>query len=538
MTGPAPNAPGRSPVAAFLGLEARKQRGALRLAAACAAAAAAGATLLLGLSGWFLAGAALAGAAGASAVLAFNYLLPSAGMRLFAVARTGGRYGERLFGHQAALRALAALRPALFAGLAAAPPERSLALASGEASARLVQDVDALETAFIRRSAPWGALAGAGAAAVGVALASVWATAAFLAGLAVQLALGRWLAARWTRAPAKDVLEAAGRLKSGLNAYAGAAAELRAFGLAGAAVDALMEHDQALGQAGLRRARAEASLGLLEAAPTAVTLTVVAALTLHAPRPLTALALLSAFAGFEAAGGLLRAAEQAQSHEEALLRLDSLIERPVAREPAPAPDAVLRIDGCSLAPGGRLALTGPSGCGKTRTLQALLGLRPAPAGRLAIADRPLEAAPTGWARALFAYAPQDAQMITGAVAENLRLAALDADDEALWAALGDAQLDARVRRMANGLHTWIGDGGETLSGGERRRLALARAYLSPAPWLVLDEPTEGLDAATEAAVVDALARRLDRTGQGLLLVSHRTRPLALCPQSLPLARAP
>jgi len=102
----------------------------------------------------------------------------------------------------------------------------------------------------------------------------------------------------------------------------------------------------------------------------------------------------------------------------------------------------------------------------------------------------------------------------------------------MWDALRDAQLEARVRRMPEGLRTWIGDGGETLSGGERRRLALARAFLRPAPWLMLDEPTEGLDGKTEAAVVAALDRRLARTGQGLLLVSHRAAPLRLCPQRL------
>ncbi|WP_313576932.1 ATP-binding cassette domain-containing protein, partial [Brevundimonas sp.] len=78
----------------------------------------------------------------------------------------------------------------------------------------------------------------------------------------------------------------------------------------------------------------------------------------------------------------------------------------------------------------------------------------------------------------------------------------------------------------------LGENGARLSGGERRRLGLARAYLRPAPWLVLDEPTEGLDAATEAQVLDRLSQRLQRTGQGLILVSHRPAPLALCDQTL------
>ena len=201
--------------------------GILAIAALSGAATAGAATLLLGLSGWFLAGAALAGASGPVAVQAFNYLLPSAGLRGLAITRTAGRYGERLFGHRAAFRALAALRPALFAGLAAAPPQVSLSLSSGEASARLVQDVNAIENAFVRRSAPWAATAAAAAAVAVIALASVWAAVAFLAGLGLQIAGGRILADRLSRDPGREQLRASGRLKDGLGAYLLAAPELR-----------------------------------------------------------------------------------------------------------------------------------------------------------------------------------------------------------------------------------------------------------------------------------------------------------------------
>jgi ATP-binding cassette subfamily C protein CydC len=118
------------------------------------------------------------------------------------------------------------------------------------------------------------------------------------------------------------------------------------------------------------------------------------------------------------------------------------------------------------------------------------------------------------------------------VRENLRLAVPTADDDQLWAVLEDAGLTDRIRAAPGGLDAPLGENGARLSGGERRRLGLARAYLRPAPWLVLDEPTEGLDAATEAKVLDRLAQRLQRTGQGLILVSHRPAPLALCDQTL------
>jgi ATP-binding cassette subfamily C protein CydC len=521
-----------SPIGEFLGRQVRLRRSDLVIAAGAGATTAAAATLLLGLSGWFLAGAALAGSTGAAAVWAFNYLLPSAGLRGLAIARTAGRYGERLFSHRAAFRALAALRPALFAGLAAAPPAKSLTLSSGEASARLVQDVNVLETVFVRRSAPWAAGAAAGSASIVIGLGSVWAVVAFLLGLACQIFVSRRLAELLTADAGRDQLRATGRLKDGLGAYLSAAPELRCYDLTGRAVEALMAHDAALGMAGRRRSDAEATLALVQAGLSGGTLVVVAMLVSQASLPVAALAVLAALAGMEGVGGLLRAAQHQGAYHEAVARLDAMLVDPGQAAQTPPSDVRLHIDGRQLRPGFRLGIVGPSGCGKTRTLEALVGLREAPAGRFVVGPTPLEAAPLGWARPLFAYAPQDARLLTGTVAENLRLAMPDADDAALWDALADAQLDGRVRRLPQGLATWIGDGGEVLSGGERRRLSLARAYLRTAPWLLLDEPTEGLDRRTESELVAALDRRLTRTGQGVIIVSHRPAPLALCPETL------
>ncbi len=518
-----------SPIGEFIAGQIRQRRSDLLIAAVAAAVTATTAIWLLGLSGWFLAGAAMAGATGPAAIQAFNYLLPSAGLRGLAICRTAGRYGERLFSHRAAFHALAALRPALFAGLAAAPPQIALTLSSGEASARLVQDVNAIETAFVRRSAPWAAAAAAGAAGAVIALASPRATVAFLLGLGLQITAGQTLGDRLTRTAGRDQLRASGRLKDGLGAFLQAVPELRCFNLTAKAVDALMLHDASLSRAALTRNDAEALLGLLQACLVAITLAAVAALASSAALPLIALAVLAALAGMEGASGLLRAAQQQGAYREAIARLDCVL---VAQVPSTAPrppaTAVIQIDGRRLTPGARLAVTGPSGCGKTMLLESMVGLRAAQPGQFLIDGQPLEVEPLGWARSLFAHAPQDCRLLTGAIADNLRLADPTADEATMWEVLADAQLDARVRRLPQGLATWIGDGGEVLSGGERRRLSLARAYLRPAPWLLLDEPTEGLDRETEASLVTALDRRLSRTGQGLIVVSHRPAPVRLC----------
>jgi ATP-binding cassette subfamily C protein CydC len=564
--------PTRSPLAALIRQQRRRHADGLRLAAASAAIVGAATVLLLGLSGWFLTGAAIAGLGGLAAAQAFNVLLPSAGIRLLAILRTAFRYLERLSGHAAALKALAAIRPTLFAALAAAPPAQALALSRGEASARLVQDIDAVETRFIRLSAPWGAGA-AVAAGLAMAAGAGWASAGVVAaGVAIAVLSTRWLARRLNARTGPAIQQAAGALKDALAAHAAAAPELRVYG----AQDRAAAEVEALGHRldDLKR-EAVAAQGWLVVLQglilgLAVALTIAAA---HdAATPLAAMAGLAAAMTLEGLGGLAKAYEQEAGADAAAVRLDAVLAH------APGATSVqvvqerpsLTFDDLVLEPGSRLVLTGPSGCGKTTVLERLLGLRSLesahpgecqdPDGRaLGLtpgAPRFVQSGPTPGdlgpgirrderllcdgqetgpaTRPAFAHAPQDAALIAGTVRANLALTGVHPDD-ALWDALADAALDARVRALPQGLDTWIGENGERLSGGERRRLSLARALLRDAPWLLLDEPTEGLDAATEALVVQRLDARLKRTGQGLVLVSHRPAPRALCDRELPIA---
>lgn len=505
-----------SPLDALIRAQKRQRAASLRLAALSAVTVGAASTLLLGLSGWFIVASAAAGAAGLAAAHAFNVLLPSAGIRFLAILRTAARYGERVSGHAAALRALAAIRPAVFESLAAAPPSESLSLSRGEASARLVQDVDAIETRFVRLSAPWSAAAGLGAG-VALALLAGWVPVlAILTAAGAAILSARALARRYS-APARAAVQArTGALKDSVAALVSASAELRAYGLADWAGETLNARAASLEDA--RRAAARAQ-GLIIASQSVIAgLAVAAAVASAAPAgaALAALAGLAAVMSLDALTSLANAFDQDGAAQEARQRLDALLRhRPRPSPPSSSPSEAepLPLLGQTLNPGERLAVSGPSGCGKTTAVETLLGLRDA-------------SAPT--ARDAFAWLPQDAGLVAGTVRENLRLAAPKASDADLWDVLEDACLADRIRAAPEGLSAYVGDDGERLSGGERRRLALARAYLRAAPWLLLDEPTEGLDPATEAAVVARLDARLERTGQGLVVVSHRAAPLGLC----------
>uniref|UniRef100_UPI003F70E5FC ATP-binding cassette domain-containing protein n=1 Tax=Polymorphobacter sp. TaxID=1909290 RepID=UPI003F70E5FC len=193
-------------------------------------------------------------------------------------------------------------------------------------------------------------------------------------------------------------------------------------------------------------------------------------------------------------------------------------------------------DGRRLAPGDRLALIGASGSGKTRLLETLAGWRADAPQRLALGGVPVTSLGFDTLAGAMALAPQAPRLISGSIADNLRLAAPRLSEAALWDALEVAMLADDVRAMPQGLSTDLGEGAGQLSGGQRKRLALARALLAAEagdrPWLLLDEPTEGLDHETEAELVRRLEAWLTRTGTGLILASHRPAPLVLAPDRL------
>lgn len=503
-------------------------KGRIALGFVAALAAGVGGLVLLALSGWFLTAAALAGASGAAAVAAFNYLIPAAAIRGLAVVRTAARYGERLWSHEAALHALAGLRSGLFARLAHADGRTAPDLSGGDASARLIGDIAALEDLVVRRP---GIPAAFGTMLVGLGAVAFagWLAAALLVGvLALLLAALATLPPRLSAAPAAEAAAATAELRRMLVDYAAARSEIITYGLADRVTALLTAQADRLDTAQRKLAQIEAaSSGLLilgSALAAAATL-----LASMAAPPLTALAMLAATASIEAVGAIARSSAREAAVAEGTERLRVLLALPAPQDsPADtAPTAFpINLGEAVIAPGSRIALTGPSGSGKTRVIEALAGLR-TPAHMLALGGKPLAELPAAAIRAQIALAPQEPMLIAGSVADNLRLARPGIDVQAMERALRTAQLWERVERMPQGLDTVLGEDGGILSGGERKRLSLARALLAERPWLLLDEPTEGLDAATEAALVAALRNWLDTTGTGLLLASHRPAPLAL-----------
>lgn len=503
---------------------------------------------LLGLSGWFITAAGLAGLS--VAALAFNVFVPSAGVRLLALARTAGRYGERLVTHDATLAALAALREPLFRGWAHPGAARRLLRRPARLLLRLTADIDALESLYLRVAVPV-------AAAIGAALLA----GALLGGLDARLglALAAWLllvglgvtlrTARRARPLALRRAVALERLREQAIDLVAGQTDLAMTGRLRAQCDALRATDARLARADRALQRLEARAGAAFAIAGSLTLSAVllaAGALVERGRidaPGAALALLVALAAMEPFAALRRGAIEAGRGALAVRRLAPVLRDTASPARPVEPDIDVDVDvdidvavaltgvhaahdgagrhalhavDLHLVPGERVAVVGPSGSGKSTLLSLIAGELPPLSGTVR--------APSA------SWLTQRVALFQDSLADNLRLADPAADEARLWTVLRDAGLAADVERLARGLDTPLGEGGLGLSGGQARRLALARLLLRPARLWLLDEPTESLDADTAR---DVLARLRARAGgRTLLIATHLRREAALADRLL------
>jgi ATP-binding cassette subfamily C protein CydC len=498
---------------------------------------------LMGTSAWLLSHAALHPSI---AVLSVAVV----GVRAFGVSRATLRYVERLASHDVTLRLLARLRVAIYRALVPLAPARLMGHRSGDLLGRVIEDVAALETLYVRVISP--SLA---AVAVAVLIALVLCpfgpplAAAAVFGLAASGIAFPWLAWRLGRDPGRRLASLRGDLAARLVDAVQGQAELLAFGREtdhATAVGTVSR--QAVGQQ-LRLGRASALGGALTGLGADLTAIAVLALAIASVRAgelegvHLAVVTLVTLAAFEAVAALPAAWLGLAAVRESAGRLFEVTDRPPAvaepADPEAEPDAAPRVlevralrftypgearpalDGVSLRlePGRRVAVVGPSGSGKSTLAHLLLRFWDVPPGSLLLDGEDARRWPTDRVREAIALAAQRAHLFTGTLRENLALAAPGATERELLAVLARVRLDGFLERLPNGLDTWIGEQGHQLSGGERQRLALARALMRDAPFLLLDEPTAHLDALTEREVMREIVRAGE--GRGTLLVTHR-----------------
>jgi ATP-binding cassette, subfamily C, bacterial CydC len=494
---------------------------------------------LLGLSGWFITATALAGLQAASAI-GFDVFMPSAGIRLLALGRTASRYAERLVTHDASFAVLAALRERLFRGWARPDASRRLLARPARLLFRLTADIDALESFYLRLIVP--AVAAFGAALLAGLVLGLVANAWLGLLLALWLILAGWGIALATASNARPAALRRAHATEALRARAAdlvaAQTELVMAGRIDAQCEALATADRHLTRADDALNRLDARAGFAYGLAGSLTLAaVLLAVGLLAGQgrigaPAAALALLVALTAVEPFAALRRGALEAGRAWLAARRLGA----PLAAEAQPgarsaAVDAcgpALRLGDVTLVhPGSRMAalqaltlhvdggecvaLIGASGAGKSSLLALVAGELAPETGTVCVQPHCL--------------LTQRTELFRDSLRDNLRLADPAADDERLWAVLQAAGLAQQVGALSAGLDTPLGEGGLGLSAGQSRRLALARLLLRKVPVWLLDEPTEGLDAATAHDVLQRL--QCQAAGRTVLIATHLQREAAL-----------
>ena len=536
---------GHDPLLRLLRL-ARPLRGRLLVAVLAGAAATGCGVALLAVSGFLLARASQH-----PNIIAISAAVVA--VRALSVGRGAFRYCERLASHDVAFRVLADIRVSIYRRLERLAPAGFRAFRSGDLLARLISDVDATQDLFIRAVAPplVAGLVGAGAVVACLLLlapaAGVLAAGLAAAGVAVPL-----LAAGRARIAARRTPPARGELSASLTGLVAGAADLHAFGAQEGALAAVTTHDGSLTRLARRSASAEGLGAGLIAAATGLTLWGVLLLGVAAvgtgglTRVTLAVLALTALAAFEAVAALPSAAVQLGHSRASAARVGEVLDAPdpvtdpAAPRPLPGgplrvtlrdarvryePDGPFALDGVDLdlAAGQRVALVGPSGAGKSTVAAVLLRFCDLAGGTATLGGHDLRTYRADDVRTVIGGCTQDPHIFNASIRENLRLARPAATDSELAEAARQARLLPWIQSLPLGWDTPAGTRGGAVSGGERQRLALARALLAGPGLLILDEPTAHLDPETRAAVTADL---LEATkGRATLFITHELRGL-------------
>ncbi|MDC0664321.1 thiol reductant ABC exporter subunit CydC [Marinobacter sp. SS21] len=499
---------------------------------------------LLALSGWFITATAVTGlllAAGLSAAL--NIYVPGGGIRLFAITRTVTRYLERVYNHDTVLRLLSDTRGRLFLGLAHQAPCAGVRLRGADWLTRLTSDLDALDTLYLRLVAPTG-LAVVASALV-VLLAWLWLSPALALAtglaLACALLLATTLLYRRTRHLSAKRSEQFSQLRGQVIEHLEGQAELRAAGLAPELARQLCDSAKHFCHL---QARVDVATGWHQAiSGWLVNLAALAALwfglelfgggQITGPvaviLPLSILGLLEAYTLLPDAFGRLGATEASARR----LNKDCGLAKPamavgaqdLVTAPGAAPlnassidlnnitirhaagPALLQSFDLAVRKGEWLGILGASGCGKSSLADALAGVSRPAAGEIRRA-----------ADVTVAYLTQQTVLFDDTVRSNLVPDGQAMADERLWHVLELVGLEQRIARIPGQLDGWLGAYGTQLSGGESRRLALARVLLRDSDLVILDEPFTGVDAQSQARICQQLRPWLQ--GRAVVALGH------------------
>ncbi|MGZ4969300.1 MAG: thiol reductant ABC exporter subunit CydC [Methylobacter sp.] len=510
---------------------------------------------LLTLSGWFISASAIAGLVVLDGnTLAFNFMLPAAQIRALAITRTAGRYGERVMTHEATFRVLAGIRSWFFQQLIPLVPGSLSAMRSGDLLSRMTADIDALDALYLRLVAP-AVVAAVGVTAVTVFLAYYAPAISLTTGLMLMIASiwVPWLFNRLGHAGAEEIVVLAANFRIRQVDMIQGLADLVANQAYGRFSTFLVQFSDLMIDIQRRNNRLSAIASALTLLLSQLTLLMALVLAAIAVKdgllsgPDSAVVVFCVIAAFELVTPLPQAMQMLGKTQKSARRIRQIAEMPPTITPPVKPLAlperydlqlndvsfrysdqqgkVLNNISLTIPQGGKVAIVGPSGSGKTTLLQLLMRYYDPEQGSILLAGQAISQFDADELMTCFGVLSQRSQLFAATIKENLLIAKPDATATELNAAIKAAGLEIFIGYLPEGLETWVGESGVKVSGGEARRIALARLYLKNAPVLILDEPTEGLDSETERDVFTSLADfAKDKT---VIMVTHREAGLGL-----------
>lgn len=465
-------------------------------------------------------------------------------VRLFGVSRALARYLSRLASHKVALTGMDNLRNNLYDELAAAPGTKLSTLRRGDLMTRAGADVDEVGNVVVKTLLPALVAAIVGVGTVGVITVISPAAGIILAlCLVVSGIIAPALIARSVRLAESQGADARTDIAATSLAILEGATELSMAGTLGRARHSLDGAEGELSAALARSSRLSAFARGLDVC--AMGVAVIGALLIGIPQTtsgalaqvLLAVIVLVPLSSFEGVAELTPAAAQLVRSAQAATRICSLLDEEAPAQPHDIPEGPTVIEARDLAigwpggptlatgisltlrPGSSLAIVGPSGIGKTTLLATLTGIIPPKSGSALINGVPAWGADRDQLTSRITMTAEDAHVFATTIYENLRVARASLTRDEASELLSRAGLAQWVQSLPEGLDTVIGSGGTTVSGGERRRLLMARALAAPAPIMALDEASEHLDAVTADRLMETLLTR--SPDRATLVVTHR-----------------
>lgn len=485
-------------------------------------------------------------------------------VRMFGISKALFRYLERLASHDVALAGMAHLRLNVYRKLSVGRTETIAGLRRGDLLSRTGADVDAVGDLLIKAVLPAvvtfivgvGTVFGIGL--INVPSAVVLAICLLLAGFVAPL-----ITMRSARLAEIARQKAFTELSSNAMTILDSAPELLVSGrmkqvvkrLNKAETDLIDAHDQAAKPSAFALFLNHFALGA--AVVGAIYFGSHATAAGQVSGVMLSVLVLTPLAAFEGAAMLAPAAVQLVHSAGAAVRIMDLLDR------SPAPDyeeaslpedakpvieakdlsvawpngpEVARGINLHLESGQAVAIVGPSGIGKSTLLFTLAGMLPARSGSVTLSGQDIFHLKREEASRFVSLTSEDAHVFEASVLENLRVANAKLDEEGARKVLEAAGLSAWVDELPKGMNTILGSGGTTVSGGERRRLLIARALAAPAPLILLDEPSEHLDSETADRLVKDLVAATRNGDKAVLVVTHRLTPLTDVDEVLVMAK--